>query len=336
MHKCGGQPRRVLLVIHEVEPRAILRRLLETGLLIHDDIQTDGFAIEERVGRNYLMLIKTRDRTLSLKFFDSAASYSQEVIALRSLADATLAFSVPCLLRIEQRTILAQTNPKLRPLGAVPRAPGILTSAVVRRVTKAIATLHNCPIPPGLPHAYPAVDPRGVGPWILDSPPAAREMVRDMQDTDIREPLTDLMLELDECEPVFSHGDLRPGNILLDRSGRVWVIDWETAGPDPRWRDLAALLASVVELAIAAGKGPPPETLIHALRDTYAAHAGVSPNISLIMRCAGARLLQAAVERAHHEWPLTPQTHAVLTVGRMFLLRPTEGAVRVGLMSCTT
>jgi len=42
-------------------------------------------------------------------------------------------------------------------------------------------------------------------------------------------------LEIKE-EFVFSHGDLNPGNIMVDRLGRVTCfLDWELAGFVPRW-----------------------------------------------------------------------------------------------------
>lgn len=30
--------------------------------------------------------------------------------------------------------------------------------------------------------------------------------------------------------PVFTHGDLNSGNILLDKRGSLWIVDWATAG----------------------------------------------------------------------------------------------------------
>ncbi|RPD67514.1 hypothetical protein L226DRAFT_608670 [Lentinus tigrinus ALCF2SS1-7] len=30
--------------------------------------------------------------------------------------------------------------------------------------------------------------------------------------------------------PVFTHGDLNPSNVLIDRQGTVWIIDWDSAG----------------------------------------------------------------------------------------------------------
>lgn len=43
-------------------------------------------------------------------------------------------------------------------------------------------------------------------------------------------------LHFDSSLPlVLTHLDLHPHNILLDREGRVWLIDWEYAGFYPQW-----------------------------------------------------------------------------------------------------
>jgi spectinomycin phosphotransferase len=40
-------------------------------------------------------------------------------------------------------------------------------------------------------------------------------------------------------ERVLCHGDLRGDNLLGDRAGRVWLVDWDAAALAPRERDLA-------------------------------------------------------------------------------------------------
>lgn len=40
-----------------------------------------------------------------------------------------------------------------------------------------------------------------------------------------------------EWKPVFAHGDLNPSNILLDRRGTLWLVDWGYAGFYPPWMD---------------------------------------------------------------------------------------------------
>lgn len=37
--------------------------------------------------------------------------------------------------------------------------------------------------------------------------------------------------------PVFTHGDLNPSNILLDKRGTLWLVDWAFAGFYPPWMD---------------------------------------------------------------------------------------------------
>lgn len=37
--------------------------------------------------------------------------------------------------------------------------------------------------------------------------------------------------------PIFTHGDLNPSNILLDKQGVLWVVDWAYAGFYPPWMD---------------------------------------------------------------------------------------------------
>lgn len=40
-----------------------------------------------------------------------------------------------------------------------------------------------------------------------------------------------------DWNPVFTHGDLNPSNILLDKRGTLWFIDWAFAGFYPPWMD---------------------------------------------------------------------------------------------------
>jgi hypothetical protein len=42
----------------------------------------------------------------------------------------------------------------------------------------------------------------------------------------------------------FRHGDLSPGNMLMDRGGRLFVVDWEEFGRAPIAADLASLYTS--------------------------------------------------------------------------------------------
>lgn len=40
----------------------------------------------------------------------------------------------------------------------------------------------------------------------------------------------------------LTHGDLRPDNLLVDRHGTTWVVDWNWVGVGPAWVDLVGLL----------------------------------------------------------------------------------------------
>lgn len=40
----------------------------------------------------------------------------------------------------------------------------------------------------------------------------------------------------------LTHGDLRPDNLLVDRHGAAWVVDWNWVGAGPPWVDLVGLL----------------------------------------------------------------------------------------------
>ncbi|TFK57712.1 kinase-like protein, partial [Heliocybe sulcata] len=43
---------------------------------------------------------------------------------------------------------------------------------------------------------------------------------------------------LDDTVPlVLTHNDLRPGNIIVGRDGKIWLIDWDQAGFYPPWQE---------------------------------------------------------------------------------------------------
>ncbi|KAF8638453.1 hypothetical protein AX16_010504 [Volvariella volvacea WC 439] len=41
---------------------------------------------------------------------------------------------------------------------------------------------------------------------------------------------------------VFTHGDFLPCNLILNNSGRVWVVDWQLAGWYPAYLKYACIL----------------------------------------------------------------------------------------------
>jgi thiamine kinase-like enzyme len=40
---------------------------------------------------------------------------------------------------------------------------------------------------------------------------------------------------------VFTHQDITPRNLMLDKAGQLWLIDWADAGADPPGFERAAL-----------------------------------------------------------------------------------------------
>ena len=44
---------------------------------------------------------------------------------------------------------------------------------------------------------------------------------------------------------VLCHMDIHPRNILIDKTGTPWLIDWGTAGVYPPWFEYAAIAVSV-------------------------------------------------------------------------------------------
>ncbi len=65
---------------------------------------------------------------------------------------------------------------------------------------------------------------------------------------------------------VPTHNDLLAGNVLVDRDGRIWLIDWEYAAMGNRWFDLGNLVANnglgddAVDELLAAYLGRAPRT----------------------------------------------------------------------------
>jgi thiamine kinase-like enzyme len=45
---------------------------------------------------------------------------------------------------------------------------------------------------------------------------------------------------------VSCHRDLQHDNVLRDRAGRNWLLDWDNHGPLEPWRELGALLVAAV------------------------------------------------------------------------------------------
>lgn len=69
--------------------------------------------------------------------------------------------------------------------------------------------------------------PTGIAPWLLGRGPELAALAR---------AATGL------AGPSLVHGDLRPDNLLVDRAGAAWVIDWNWVVTGPAWLDFAGLL----------------------------------------------------------------------------------------------
>ena len=332
------------------DTRLVVRFLLERGLLTADEVFSEPFVVEQCSGRNNLVLIKTPYQTLSLKHFASQESFVRETTALALIRGAGVAsshrlgtygerisFAVPLPVQSVPGLLLASTAPGLEHLGSghtsrMGRWPRV-AETVAKRVAEALAVLHSMELPSEVGAAPYPIALSGVGPWILDAPQPVRDLIALLQ----KSPLVDALASLEEAlrgEPsVFVHGDIRTGNVLRGRQGRLWLIDWETAGTGPPTLDVAALIAAWVEIAIARGKGPPNPRVVRSTIDAYARAREVRMDAVLITRAAGARLLQSAVERAHSEFELGPRTRACFTLGRFLLLRPLDGASRMGIIA---
>ena len=75
------------------------------------------------------------------------------------------------------------------------------------------------------------------------------------------------------AEPVpllVTHNDLVPGNVVVSIQGRVWIVDWDDAGP---WNAAEELAAAVVSWSSAVA-GEPNERAARALVEGYRAAGG--------------------------------------------------------------
>ena len=79
---------------------------------------------------------------------------------------------------------------------------------------------------------------------------------------------------------VMTHGDLHQSNIMLDKSGRVWLIDWGTSGYLPVWYEYIAAAAH------ATAKNAPTSwlALLPLVTSPYFAHEAYAEQIQIISR----------------------------------------------------
>jgi thiamine kinase-like enzyme len=51
----------------------------------------------------------------------------------------------------------------------------------------------------------------------------------------------DSILRLDDSMPfVLTHGDISMQNVIIDKVGKLWLIDWGFSGAYPKWFEYAA------------------------------------------------------------------------------------------------
>ncbi|MET9023045.1 phosphotransferase [Actinopolymorpha sp. NPDC004070] len=120
---------------------------------------------------------------------------------------------------------------------------------IVRWVGHTLGVLH------GLRHSYADVAP---DPWYDQVPTPEQWQALLAKGKAARRPWASLLEQripllnaqcaqvkpIDRTELIYSHLDFQPQNVLVDRSGRHVLLDWEDAGPGMPDRMLAGVLAS--------------------------------------------------------------------------------------------
>jgi thiamine kinase-like enzyme len=103
------------------------------------------------------------------------------------------------------------------------------------------------------------------------------------------------------AEPVpllVTHSDLVPGNVVVSAQGRVWIVDWDDAGP---WNAAEEVAAAVVSWSSSMA-GEPDERAARALVEGYHAAggepAGSSPTVLAGSLSAVANWLELNVRRS--------------------------------------
>jgi aminoglycoside phosphotransferase (APT) family kinase protein len=172
------------------------------------------------------------------------------------------------------------------------------------------------------------------GKEMLDVSGGARDVLRRLQHSELDEAMTALSTALAAEPTVFCHGDIRSTNVLVAPTGNfdIELIDWELSGGGPAAWDVGAGLAIFIEIALVAGDGTPSSRVVQAFVAGHGAAAAGSA-LLLIVQCAGARLLHAAFESGMGTSQLTPHSERLITIGSLFVRRPHEGAIHLGLVT---
>ncbi len=313
--------------------RALLDRLLAAGYLLPTDLYSGAFSIENRVNRNLLVIVRSGRVTLTCKRFRGERARLREVAALTSLSKAKLEFRVPRLLVSDDKETISASSPGLITLFErwSNRRP---TARLARRFGRVLASLHSLTAPDLTSRVQIPFDPAHVDASVLDASPGIREMIRRIQDAALEDVVRTTSDVLTHAEPVFSHGDIRAHNVLVHptRSNLIELIDWETSGSGSCWYDLGAGLAMFVELALVAGRGSPSPAILRAFLAGYMTAPRGQLDLVLVVRCAGLRLLQAAIEYASTDLPIPDLAQRLRIVGEILLRRPSEGLIHLGLI----
>lgn len=203
---------------------------------------------------------------------------------------------------------------------------------------------------------------QGTLPWVLSIDSPTPELIQTssgatlrlletvQQHADIREALGELRAHW--RREALIHNDLKWDNIIVlhqagEDSGTFMVIDWELAGiGNPDW-DVGSVFAAFLGLwggSIPVAHGSPPEQLIDlaahplgtlqpAAQSFWTAYLESTrrylpghQNIEPIMRYCGARLIQAAIERAQLRSTLATDSVLLLQIAQNVLRHPREAA----------
>jgi len=160
-----------------------------------------------------------------LRILDEDEVESRRLVAVTRLLDE--ASITPALIACNGKAIV-QCLIK----GQSPSRDEFKDNAAVEELAKFVAALHRIPLEEDIQEAPKA---RAQDLLPLAQRPGGEQLIED----EITALGQDLPLRTDPL--VFTHGDLRFGNIIKDTDGRLWAVDLEMAGPRPRATDIAHL-----------------------------------------------------------------------------------------------
>ncbi|KAL8297126.1 hypothetical protein RB600_002215 [Gaeumannomyces tritici] len=160
-----------------------------------------------------------------------ASVHLQEAATMRWVAENTT--SQPPISDDEQarKRLLQHLRSIVQELRSIPPPPGMVG---VQSCTG--GSLHDCRIPRDYPRFGPFNSIREFHFWLRDGFDLANYPHRDAADADDEDGMWRGLKDMVALQdgpwpaPVFTHGDLHAGNILVDRDRVSAIIDWEGAG----------------------------------------------------------------------------------------------------------